>query len=141
MPHLQPWGNGANEERLKKVLLADKGKTIKAVMVVHNETTTGVTRHVARRQPLLAAGPEPGASSAWLAGFKGVTPVNAVAPLSRSDIGQVRKVMDEVDHPAMLFVDGVSSIGACDFRMDEWRVRAASSAATEPENEKRHDRS
>lgn len=40
----QPWGNGANEERLKKVLQADTGKTFKAVMVVHNETTTGVTR-------------------------------------------------------------------------------------------------
>lgn len=42
---------------------------------------------------------------------------------SSSDIAGVRKAMDAASHPALLFVDGVSSIGACDFRMDEWAVR------------------
>lgn len=54
-------------------------------MVVHNETTTGVT----------------------------------------SDIQGVRKAMDAVSHPALLFVDGVSSIGALPFKMDEWKVDIA----------------
>lgn len=31
--------------------------------------------------------------------------------------------MDAAGHPALLLVDGVSSIAACDFRMDEWKVR------------------
>ena len=33
--------------------------------------------------------------------------------------------MDAAGHPAMLFVDGVSSIGSMDFRMDEWKVDCA----------------
>jgi len=33
--------------------------------------------------------------------------------------------MDAAGHPALLLVDGVSSIGACDFRFDEWRVDVA----------------
>lgn len=36
-----PWGEGADEARLDAVLKADTGKKIKAVCVVHNETTTG----------------------------------------------------------------------------------------------------
>lgn len=32
---------------------------------------------------------------------------------------------DEARHPALLLVDGVSSIGAIDFRMDEWNVDVA----------------
>jgi len=42
-----------------------------------------------------------------------------------SDIAAVRKAMDAAGHPAMFFVDGVSSIGSMDFRMDEWRVDVA----------------
>ncbi len=42
-----------------------------------------------------------------------------------SDIAAVRAALDAADHPAMLFVDGVSSIGSMDFRMDEWRVDVA----------------
>jgi len=80
-----PWGEGASEERLQAVLKADTDKKVKAVMVVHNETTTGVT----------------------------------------SDIQGVRKAMDAVSHPALLFVDGVSSIGALPFKMDEWKVDIA----------------
>ncbi len=39
-----------------------------------------------------------------------------------SDIAGVRKVMDAVKHPALLYVDTVSSLGSIDFRMDEWGV-------------------
>ena len=42
-----------------------------------------------------------------------------------SDIAAVRAALDASNHPAMLFVDGVSSIGSMDFRMDEWGVDVA----------------
>ncbi|GBG00276.1 hypothetical protein Rsub_13002 [Raphidocelis subcapitata] len=83
--HDLPWGEGASEEIVEAALRKDTGHKIKAVCVVHNETTTGVT----------------------------------------SDIGGVRAAMDAARHPAMLMVDGVSSIGALDFRFDEWRVDVA----------------
>lgn len=35
------------------------------------------------------------------------------------------QVMDSLSHPALLLVDGVSSIGALDFRFDEWKVDVA----------------
>jgi alanine-glyoxylate transaminase/serine-glyoxylate transaminase/serine-pyruvate transaminase len=79
------WGDGASEDKLAEVLKKDSDKKIKAVCVVHNETTTGIT----------------------------------------SDIGKVRETMDAHNHPALLLVDGVSSIGALDFQMDKWRVDMA----------------
>lgn len=81
----RPWGEGASEEMIEEILRKDTGKTIKAVAVVHNETTTGVT----------------------------------------SDIGGCRKAIDAAGHPALFLVDGVSSIGALDFRFDEWGVDVA----------------
>ncbi len=42
-----------------------------------------------------------------------------------SDIAAVRAAMNAAGHPALLFVDGVSSIGSMDFRMDEWGVDVA----------------
>lgn len=42
-----------------------------------------------------------------------------------SDIGAIRRAMDLAGHPAMLFVDGVSSIGSMDFRFDDWGVDVA----------------
>lgn len=42
-----------------------------------------------------------------------------------SDIAAVRAAMDGANHPALLFVDGVSSIGSMDFKMDEWGVDVA----------------
>src|SRR5699024_2073238 len=42
-----------------------------------------------------------------------------------SDIGAIRKALDATNHPALLFVDGVSGIGCMDFRMDEWGVDIA----------------
>lgn len=79
------WGEGAPVDRIARALEADKAHAIKGVMVVHNETATGVT----------------------------------------SDIGAVRAAMDAAKHPAMLYVDAVSSLGSIDFRMAEWKVDLA----------------
>ncbi|MGE3774711.1 MAG: aminotransferase class V-fold PLP-dependent enzyme [Gammaproteobacteria bacterium] len=79
------WGEGVPLERYRAVLAADRAHAIKAVLVTHNETATGVT----------------------------------------SEVHGVRKILDELQHPALLCVDGVSSIGCLDFRMDEWGVDLA----------------
>jgi alanine-glyoxylate transaminase/serine-glyoxylate transaminase/serine-pyruvate transaminase len=50
---------------------------------------------------------------------------NETATGVKSDIAAVRKALNAAGHPAMLFVDGVSSIGSMDFRMDEWGVDVA----------------
>ncbi len=50
---------------------------------------------------------------------------NETATGVRSDIAAVRRALDAAKHPAMLFVDGVSSIGSMDFRMDDWGVDIA----------------
>ena len=42
-----------------------------------------------------------------------------------SDIGKLRGVMDACGHPAMLFVDAISSLGSIEFQMDEWGVDLA----------------
>jgi alanine-glyoxylate transaminase / serine-glyoxylate transaminase / serine-pyruvate transaminase len=42
-----------------------------------------------------------------------------------SDIAGIRRALDAASHPAMLFVDGVSSIGSMEFRMDGWGVDIA----------------
>jgi alanine-glyoxylate transaminase/serine-glyoxylate transaminase/serine-pyruvate transaminase len=81
----EEWGTGASPERLEEALRADKTHQIKGVMVVHNETATGVT----------------------------------------SDVAAVRRAIDAANHPALLYVDGVSSIASIDFRMDEWGVDLA----------------
>ncbi len=47
---------------------------------------------------------------------------NETATGVKSDIAGVRRAMDAANHPAMLFVDAVSSLGSMDFRMDEWGV-------------------
>ena len=81
----EEWGTGASPERIEEALRADKSHKIKGVMVVHNETATGVT----------------------------------------SDVAAVRRAIDAAGHPALLYVDGVSSIASIDFRMDEWGVDLA----------------
>ncbi len=81
----EEWGTGANPDRIEEALREDKNHEIKGVMVVHNETATGVT----------------------------------------SDVAAVRRAMDAAKHPALLYVDGVSSIASLDFRMDEWGVDLA----------------
>lgn len=50
---------------------------------------------------------------------------NETATGVKSDIAAVRRALDAAGHPALLFVDGVSSIGSMDFRMDEWGVDIA----------------
>lgn len=50
---------------------------------------------------------------------------NETATGVRSDIAAVRRALDKAGHPALLLVDGVSSIGCYDFRMDEWGVDVA----------------
>jgi alanine-glyoxylate transaminase/serine-glyoxylate transaminase/serine-pyruvate transaminase len=81
----EPWGTGADPDHIHAALAADREHAIRAVMVVQNETATGVT----------------------------------------SDVAAVRRAIDAAGHPALLFVDGVSSIGSIDFRMDEWGVDGA----------------
>jgi len=76
------WRRGADAAVLEAKLREDKGNTIKAVCVVHNETSTGAT----------------------------------------SRIGLVRKAMDAANHPALLLVDTISSLGSIDYRHDEWGV-------------------
>ncbi len=83
------WGEGTPVERFAERLAADRAHEIKAVLVCHNETATGVT----------------------------------------SDVAAVRRAMDAVGHPALLYVDGVSSVACIDFRMDEWGVDLAISGS------------
>ena len=83
------WGEGVPVETYAERLQADRGHEIKAVLVCHNETATGVT----------------------------------------SDVAAVRQALDAAGHPALLFVDGVSSIASIDFRMDEWGVDVAVSGS------------
>lgn len=39
-----------------------------------------------------------------------------------SNIKQIRAILNDLGHPALLCVDGISSLGCLDFRMDEWGV-------------------
>ncbi|WP_299351170.1 L-aspartate--glyoxylate aminotransferase BhcA [uncultured Shimia sp.] len=50
---------------------------------------------------------------------------NETATGVKSDIAGVRRALDAASHPALLYLDGVSSIGSMDFRMDEWGVDIA----------------
>jgi alanine-glyoxylate transaminase/serine-glyoxylate transaminase/serine-pyruvate transaminase len=83
------WGEGVPLDIVEARLGADQGHEIKAVLVCHNETATGVT----------------------------------------SDVAGVRRALDAASHPALLMVDGVSSIASIDFRMDEWGVDLAVSGS------------
>ncbi|MTD95118.1 aminotransferase class V-fold PLP-dependent enzyme [Hyphomicrobium sp. xq] len=47
---------------------------------------------------------------------------NETATGVTSDIAGLRKALNDAKHPALLFVDGVSSVGCIDFRMEEWGV-------------------
>ncbi len=50
---------------------------------------------------------------------------NETATGVTSNVEGVRRILDDLRHPALLFVDGVSSIASIDFRMDEWGVDVA----------------
>ena len=76
------WGDAVPAARVGEMLAADTRHEYKAVLVVHNETATGVT----------------------------------------SDMAAVRRAIDGAIHPALFYVDGVSSVASLDFRFDEWKV-------------------
>jgi alanine-glyoxylate transaminase/serine-glyoxylate transaminase/serine-pyruvate transaminase len=76
------WRHGADPQAARERLAADTGQEIKAVMVVHNETSTGVTSRVA----------------------------------------EVRAALDAAEHPALLLVDTISSLGSIEYHHDEWGV-------------------
>ncbi|MCU1643215.1 MAG: Serine-glyoxylate aminotransferase [Nocardia sp.] len=76
------WRRGAEPAALAERLAADTAHGIAAVMVVHNETSTGVA----------------------------------------SRIPEIRAAIDEADHPALLLVDTISSLGSIDYRHDDWGV-------------------
>jgi alanine-glyoxylate transaminase / serine-glyoxylate transaminase / serine-pyruvate transaminase len=77
-----PWGDAVPADQLEAALAADTTHAIQGVLIVHNETATGVTNNIA----------------------------------------DVRAAMDRAKHPALLYVDGVSSIASLDFQFDAWGV-------------------
>lgn len=79
------WGEAVPADAIERRLRAAGGDAFRAVLVVHNETATGVA----------------------------------------SDVAAVRAAIDAAGHDALLFVDGVSSIGSMPFEMDAWRVDVA----------------
>ncbi|HTH74546.1 MAG TPA: aminotransferase class V-fold PLP-dependent enzyme [Trinickia sp.] len=57
MPGIEGWRRGVQPDQIEARLRADSGHTIKAVCVVHNETSTGVTSDIAAvRRAIDAAG-------------------------------------------------------------------------------------
>lgn len=50
---------------------------------------------------------------------------NETATGVASDVAGVRRILDAADHPALLMVDGISSIACIEFRMDDWGVDLA----------------
>jgi len=54
---------------------------------------------------------------------------NETATGVTSDIAGVRRALDAANHPALLMVDGVSSIASIDMRMEEWGVDVAVSGS------------
>jgi alanine-glyoxylate transaminase/serine-glyoxylate transaminase/serine-pyruvate transaminase len=76
------WRSGADAGAIEARLRQDRDGAIKAVCVVHNETSTGAT----------------------------------------SRIDEVRRAIDAAGHPALLFVDTISSLASVDYRHDEWGV-------------------
>ncbi|KAB1228018.1 Serine--glyoxylate aminotransferase [Morella rubra] len=50
---------------------------------------------------------------------------NETATGVTNNLAKVRRILDDYRHPALFLVDGVSSICALDFRMDEWGVDVA----------------
>ena len=62
--------------------------------------------------------------------IKAVLPThNETATGVRSDIAAVRRALDGADHPAMLFVDCVSSLASMPFEFDAWGVDIAVSGS------------
>jgi alanine-glyoxylate transaminase/serine-glyoxylate transaminase/serine-pyruvate transaminase len=47
---------------------------------------------------------------------------NETATGVTSDVSAIRRALNSIKHPALLFVDAVSALASIDFRMDEWGV-------------------
>lgn len=54
---------------------------------------------------------------------------NETATGVTSDIASLRRALDAAGHPALLYVDGVSSVASIDLRMDEWGLDAVVSGS------------
>jgi len=76
------WRIGADPNAVEDALRKDKAHEIKAVCILHNETSTGCL----------------------------------------SPIAEIRKAIDAAGHPALYFVDTISSLASADYRHDEWGV-------------------
>ncbi|UCD77736.1 MAG: aminotransferase class V-fold PLP-dependent enzyme, partial [Desulfobacterales bacterium] len=76
------WRHGVDPSAIEEKLAEDARRDIKAVVVVHNETSTGVT----------------------------------------SRVSAIRKAIDRANHPALLMVDTISSLGSIDYQHDAWGV-------------------
>jgi alanine-glyoxylate transaminase/serine-glyoxylate transaminase/serine-pyruvate transaminase len=76
------WRTGADPNIVKEKLLADKKNEIKAVLVTHNETSTGI----------------------------------------KSRVEEIRKAIDEANHPALFMVDTISSLGSYNYEHQKWKV-------------------
>lgn len=50
---------------------------------------------------------------------------NETATGVTSRVAEIRKVMDQAGHPALLLVDTISSLGSIDYRHDEWGVNVS----------------
>lgn len=75
-----PWGQAVDPAVVAERLQADKEHAIKAVLVTHNETSTGITN-----------------------------PLQAISAARG-------------DHPALLLVDAISSMGSLPLEMDAWNL-------------------
>jgi len=76
------WRHGADADAVYARLADDRVHAIKAVCIVHNETSTGVV----------------------------------------SNIPRIRDAIDRANHPALLLVDTISSLGSIDYHHDAWGV-------------------
>lgn len=76
------WRTGVDSNKIIETLEQDKEQKIKAVCMVHNETSTGVT----------------------------------------SKIPSTIKNIKSLNHPAIIMVDTISSLGSIDYYHDEWMV-------------------
>jgi alanine-glyoxylate transaminase / serine-glyoxylate transaminase / serine-pyruvate transaminase len=76
------WTRAVDPAAVEARLAEDRDHRIKAILVVHNETSTGATTRLA----------------------------------------DVRRAIDRAKHPALYFVDAVSSLASIDLRQDEWGI-------------------
>ena len=74
------WRRGVDPDEVGERLARDRQHRIRALLVVHNETSTGAT----------------------------------------SRLPEIRRAIDAAQHPVLLLVDAVSSLGSIDLRHDEW---------------------